>query len=106
MRCPPSVTDSPKRHCWIHPATSGQDFALNPEARRNVRPNRVRYPTDCMFASGCSPPRLAAGWRATRGEHAVRRVTNTIRPSVATSQLIHGEVQTGVFELWKPVALG
>jgi hypothetical protein len=30
------------------------------EARRTTRPNRVRYPTDCMFASGCSPPRLTA----------------------------------------------
>ncbi len=39
---------------------SGLDFALNPQARRYARPNRVRYPTDCRFASGCSPPRLTA----------------------------------------------
>ena len=39
----------------------GLDFALNPKAHRYARPNRVRHdPTDCMFASGCSPPRLAA----------------------------------------------
>jgi hypothetical protein len=39
----------------------GLDFALNPQARRYARPNRVRhYPTDCMFVSGCSPPRVAA----------------------------------------------
>ena len=39
----------------------GLDFALNPEARRCARPNRVRHdPTDCRFASGCSPPRVAA----------------------------------------------
>jgi len=37
---------------------SGLDFTLNPQARRYARPNRVRQPTDCMFASGCSPPRL------------------------------------------------
>jgi hypothetical protein len=38
----------------------GLDFALNPQARRRVRPNRVRKTaTDCMFASGCSPPHLA-----------------------------------------------
>jgi len=38
----------------------GLDFALHPQARRNVRPNRVRKTaTDCMFASGCSPPHLA-----------------------------------------------
>ncbi len=30
------------------------------EVRRTSRPNRVRYPTDCMFASSCSPPRLTA----------------------------------------------
>jgi len=39
----------------------GLDFALNPKARRYARPNRVRHnPTDCMFASGCSPPHLTA----------------------------------------------
>ena len=38
----------------------GSGFTLHEEARRTTRPNRVRYPTDCMFASGCSPPRLTA----------------------------------------------
>ena len=38
----------------------GLDFTLNPQARRYARPNRVRHPTDCMFVSGCSPPRVAA----------------------------------------------
>ena len=37
----------------------GLGFTLNPQAHRYARPNRVRYPTDCMFASGCSPPHLA-----------------------------------------------
>ena len=36
------------------------DFAMNEQARRSSPPNRVRYPTDRQFASGCSPPRLAA----------------------------------------------
>ena len=36
------------------------DFAMNEQARRYIPPNRVRYPTDRRFASGCSPPRLAA----------------------------------------------
>ena len=41
------------------PGVSGLDFTTDEMARRIVRPNRVRrYPTDCMFASGCSPPRL------------------------------------------------
>ena len=38
----------------------GLDFAFGLQAHRHARPNRVRHPTDCMFASGCSPPRLAA----------------------------------------------
>ena len=37
----------------------GLDFTINEEARRYVRPNRVSHRTDCRFASGCSPPRLA-----------------------------------------------
>ena len=32
----------------------------NPQARRNTQPNQVRSPADRPFASGCSPPRLAA----------------------------------------------
>src|SRR5947209_3061860 len=36
-------------------------FALNSQARRNDRPNRVcQTATDWRFSSGCSPPRLAA----------------------------------------------
>jgi hypothetical protein len=62
----------------------GLDFALSPKARRYARPNRVRhYPTDCMFASGCSPPRLAAAQlplatrkRASPGE-------GTLTPQIA-----------------------
>jgi hypothetical protein len=44
--------------------------------RRDVRPNRIRHPTDCMFASGCSSPRLTATqfpW-ATGIEHLPGRV--------------------------------
>jgi len=36
------------------------DFATNEQARRHIPPNRVRHPADRQFASGCSPPRLAA----------------------------------------------
>ena len=35
-------------------------FALESQARRSPPPNRVRSPTDQQFASGYSPPRLAA----------------------------------------------
>jgi len=38
----------------------GLDFTTHEEARRSVRPKRVRFTTDCKFASGCSPPRLTA----------------------------------------------
>ena len=57
--CPPSVMGSqePVATMW-RAGRPGLDFALNPEARRRARPNRVRLPTDCMFAVGCSPPHL------------------------------------------------
>jgi hypothetical protein len=35
------------------------DFAMNEQARRYTPPNRVRYPADHQFASGCSPPHFA-----------------------------------------------
>ena len=35
-------------------------FATNEQARHEITPKQVRYPTDCQFASRCSPPRLAA----------------------------------------------
>ena len=35
-------------------------FTLDEQARRPTPPKRVRYPTGYPFASGCSPPRLAA----------------------------------------------
>jgi hypothetical protein len=46
-----------RRPCFTF---NGSGFTLHEEARRTTRPNRVRYPTDCIFASGCSPPRLTA----------------------------------------------
>ena len=33
---------------------------MNEQARRAMPPKRVRYPAGCSFASGFSPPRLAA----------------------------------------------
>ncbi len=66
----PSVTKHLARPATASPLPAQRDrllglcpglgFALHPEARRYPRPNRVRYPTDCLFASGCSPPRLRA----------------------------------------------
>ena len=38
----------------------GLGFAVGPQARHGISPNRVRSPTGCPFASGCSPPHLAA----------------------------------------------
>jgi len=28
---------------------------MEPQTRRLAQPNRIRYPTDCLFASSCSP---------------------------------------------------
>ena len=35
-------------------------FATLLQARQYIPPNRFRHPADRQFASGCSPPRLAA----------------------------------------------
>ena len=35
-------------------------FTMDEQARHSIPPKRVRYPTGYPFASGCSPPRLAA----------------------------------------------
>ena len=40
--------------------SAGSDFAIHSQARQDIRPNRVRYPTDRQFISCCFPPRLAA----------------------------------------------
>ena len=39
---------------------TGLGFATVPQARRDMRPNRVRPPADWSLTSGCSPPRLTA----------------------------------------------
>src|SRR4029077_2112612 len=48
-------------------------FALTQQARHGFAPNRVRAPSDRRFASGCSPPRLAATQlpSATKLRHAL-----------------------------------
>ena len=33
---------------------------MSRQAHHSTPPKRVRYPTGCSFASGCSPPRLTA----------------------------------------------
>src|SRR5580658_9724125 len=35
-------------------------FAMNEQARRTTPPKQVRHPAGCSFASGCSPPHIAA----------------------------------------------
>jgi hypothetical protein len=35
-------------------------FTIHEQARHSTPPKQVRYPTDCRFTSGCSPPRLTA----------------------------------------------
>ena len=60
------------------------DFALESQARRSSPPNRVRYPTDQQFTSGCSPPRLAA----------------TQLPSA--TELWHTPTRTFTVLMWRP----
>ncbi len=95
-------------------SVTGLDFALHPRARRYARPNRVRrYPrirtcpgrdpgsgagsTGCMFASGCSPPHLAATQllSANGGEHPRER-TFTSRVAPAPRRTDAAPVFTGV----------
>jgi hypothetical protein len=61
----PNHVMRPERRFDSHISASGRTsngpgFAINEQARRRTPPKRVRYPAGCAFASGCSPPRLAA----------------------------------------------
>ena len=60
----PNHAMQPGRHVLTtscdRPVLAVPGFALNEQARHCTPPNRVRVPTGCRFASGCSPPRLAA----------------------------------------------
>ena len=47
-------------HIKVPGGPCGPGFAIIAQARRYTPPKRVRHPTGCPFASGCSPPRLAA----------------------------------------------
>jgi len=66
----------------------GLGFTFNEQARRYVRPKRVRFTTDCKFASGCSPPRLTATQlpSATGSGHLPRE---DLHPSVRTCSQAH-----------------
>ena len=57
---------------------------MNEQARRSSPPNRVRYPTDQLFASGCSPPCLGA----------------TQLPSA--TELWHTPTRTFTVLMWRP----
>ena len=61
----PQPRRAPERRFPSHLSASvgphqGPGFAMRSQARRHRPPNRVRHPTGYPFASGCSPPRLAA----------------------------------------------
>jgi len=62
------------------------DFALASQARRSSPPNRVRYPTDQQFASGCSPPRLSATQFPSASEFVAFSDTDFHRADVAPSR--------------------
>ena len=62
------------------------DFALVSQARRSSPPNRVRYPTDQQFASGCSPPRFTATQLPSASEFVAYSDTDFHRADVAPSR--------------------
>jgi hypothetical protein len=62
------------------------DFAMNEQAHRSSPPNRVRYPTDRQFASGCSPLRLAATQLPSATEFVAYSDTDFHRVDVAPSR--------------------
>ena len=62
------------------------DFAMNEQARRNSPPNRVRYPTDQQFVSGCSPPRFTATQLPSTTEFVASSDTDFHRADVAPSR--------------------
>ena len=59
---------------------------MESQARRSSPPNRVRYPTDQQFASGCSPPRLTATQLPSTTEFVAYSDTDFHRADVAPSR--------------------
>ena len=74
-------------HRFSHHASVTSDFRaslMESQAHRSFPPNRVRYPTDQQFASGCSPPCLGA----------------TQLPSA--TELWHTPTRTFTVLMWRP----
>jgi len=61
------------------------DFAMYEQARRSSPPNRVCQPTDRLFASGCSPPRLTATQFPSASEFVAYSDTDFHRADAAPS---------------------
>src|SRR5262245_54875323 len=57
--CSPNVAFSVTSARPVVPSPD-RGFTMNEQARHSIPPKRVRHPPGCPFASGCSPPRLAA----------------------------------------------
>ena len=56
----PSLSHATLQRGQLPYACTGLDFANPSQARQDIRPNRVRHPTDRSLISCCFPPRLAA----------------------------------------------
>jgi len=76
-------------------------FAITQQARRHVPPNRVRPPTDCHFASGCSPPRLAT----TQLPSATGLRLTPVRTFTVQCVRLHGRTGSGFSRTCKPEGL-
>ena len=61
-------------------------FAKHEEARHTIPPKRIRHPAGCSFASGCSPPRIAATQLPSASCATTSHETDSHPPDKATSQ--------------------
>jgi hypothetical protein len=75
-----SLCQSPHRH-RLFPG-----FTTHEQARYSFTPKQVRYPTDCQFTSGCSPPRLATTQLPSTTEPATGSRTDFHRADKASSR--------------------
>ena len=76
-------------HRFSHHASVTSDFRaslMESQAHRSFPPNRVRYPTDRQFASGCLPPRLTATQLPSATEFVAYSDTDFHRADVAPSR--------------------
>nr|VFJ49115.1 MAG: hypothetical protein BECKFM1743C_GA0114222_100674 [Candidatus Kentron sp. FM] len=73
---------------------------MRSEARHYIPPNRVRYPTDCLFASGCSPPHLTVTQLPSASESWHTPVGDFHPADESPSRAHDRRVVLGILSLW------